>query len=1849
MRYYLLLPILLFLASCGKDSPTEGVQIDPAFTGYISAFTSGTVSNQSTIQIRFRENVSAAIVGEEVDSDLFEIVPEIKGKAHWVSENTIEFTPEKTLPSNKLFEVRFELGDVIEVPEKLKVLVFQFQTIEQRISINFEGLEAYNKKDLSWQRLNGNLITSDFALEEQVEQSLSATQAGKKVKLKWDHSVDGRTHNFRIDSVSRGKTVNQVVLVWDGKPMDSDSKGERVVEVPPLGDFSVMEMRLTQQPDQFITLYFSDPLDSKQELNGLIYLKSGDKVRFSVDNNTVKVYPVNRLTAETDIIVNRGVKNSMGYQLKAEFTKKVKFSNIKPDVKLLGDGIILPSTDGLVLPFKAVNLSGLNVKIIKIFEDNITQFFQVNQFDGTRELKRVGRLVYKESVDLQSLGSVDFGTWNTFGLDLSKIINVEPGAIYRVSLSFDINQSLYPCAGNSVEEGEVDFLLDDPEMDAYDQVDGYYYYDDYYYDDYYYYNDGYDYNERDNPCHPSYYMRNQHVVTRNVFASDLGIIAKKGEGSQVVVAVSDIRTALTMEGVSVELLNLQGQIIGSGTTDANGLAKINAEGKPFMLAARKGLQVGYLKMDDGSALSQSMFDVSGSEVRKGLKGFIYGDRGVWRPGDSLYVAFMLEDALNVIPNGHPIVMELYTPENQLYKRKVKTKAVKGIYDFRTVTEQDAPTGNWLAKVKVGGASFTKTLRIETVKPNRLKINLKYEDEILRNKKSTSGNLELKWLHGAIAKNLKADIEVTLDKGQHPFKKFNNYVFHDPSKDFDAETQFIFDGKVNEQGVASVPTNINVNSNTPGILQANFKIRAYEQGGDFSVDRFSMPFSPYTSYVGVKVPEGQGWRSALYSNEANLIPIVTLDETGNPVSRSGLKVEVYEIGWRWWWQRNESEDLASYIRSNSRNRLISDEISTGADGKAMYELNFKNNTWGRKLIKVTDPVSGHSTGQIFYTSYRGYWSAGSAGPGGAEMLTFRTNKETYNVGEQVEITLPAGEQGRALISLETGSEVVDAFWVESTGKESKYTFEVTDKMAPNVFVHVSYVQPHNLKSNDRPIRLYGIQSIGVEDPATHLMPVINMPDVLEPESKYTIEVSEKEGKEMAYTIAVVDDGLLDLTRFKTPNPWDHFYSKEALGIKTWDMYKYVMGAYAGELAGLLAIGGDEELNAGGDGKKANRFKPVVSYLGPFYLKSGQKKKHTLEMPNYIGSVRAMVVAGSEFAYGNAQKTIPVKKPLMVLSTLPRVVGPNETIDVPVTIFAMDKKIKNVRAEIQANELFEIVGSDKQTTRFSEEGEQTVYFKLKAKEAIGIGKVEVVVSSSGERASHETELDVRIANPPVTVVQDAALEPGKSWSTTYEALGVLGTNEATLEFSKIPSINLGERIEYLIRYPHGCIEQTTSSVFPQLHLAKLMDLTEKQKQETEDNIRAGINRLKNFQLSDGSFAYWPGNLDYSEWGTSYAGHFLLEAEAAGYSLPYNFKKSWIKFQTGLANNWMRTQSQYSYLMQAYRLYTLALAGSPALGAMNRMKEVPNLSTAAKWRLAAAYVLAGKERVAKEIVSNTSTYVEKYNELGYTYGSSLRDQAMILETLVLLKDFTNAKSVLDEIVDQFGKRQWYSTQTVSYTLIAISKLLGTDADNKEMNFSYTINGGGKQTEKTSNAISSKELEFSNNKVSVTNNGNGMLFVRLSNSGTPLESDLIDQENNLNMTVKYTNMNGAPIDVTRLEQGTDFIAEVTVSHPGLRARYDEMALTQIFPSGWEIRNLRMDLNTAINTGDVPEYQDIRDDRVMTYFDIVKGDSKTFRIILNAAYTGSYYLAATHCGAMYDDNISAYKAGKWVEVVKAE
>ncbi|MGC1632851.1 MAG: MG2 domain-containing protein, partial [Gelidibacter sp.] len=1162
--------LVLLLVSCKKeDSSKEETDNLFKFRDYISYTTFGRMSITDPIIINLRKDVEGWEIGKELKDNIVKIEPKVSGKLWVENAHALVFKPDESLQPDTEYTVTIRLDKIYKnQPKEFGSYTFQFKTIAPNFNVVTNYLQSYSK---NWQYLEAVLKSADVIDIKDAKQLVEATQNGKKLKLQWNESVGkSKVFEFKVDSINRLIDDSEILIKWNGKAIKSTNSGVNKVMIPGVNNFTIVHLEVVQNPEQFLSINFSDPLKKRQNFDGLITIQNSKNPKFIVDGNVLKVYPNSRLVGDVLVDIFQGITNTDGFKLKERFSETISFEELKPQVRLISNGTILPNSEELKFNFEAVNLKSVDVRIIKIFEDNVLQFLQDNNFQNTNEyaLKRVGRRIAKQTITLQNDGVENDGRWKAYSIDLSRFFKADAGAIYRVELSIKKEYSLFNCDNyTNVENSEVDYYND--------YYDGNYYDGNYnesttededlreeeYWDNliYSYKNYSYNWNEQNNPCHDAYYNE-ERVVSQNLLASNLGVIAKQGANNSYYFAVSNILDAKPEAGAMVRLFNFQQQEIGKATTDSEGLVSIKIDKLAIFAIVTKGKNTTYIKLDDGNSLSLSKFDVSGNSLQRGLKGYIYGERGVWRPGDSLFLTFMLNDHDNKLPKGHPVKMEVSDPNGKLVYKNISTEGLNNFYRFIVPTDTEDKTGSYSAKVSVGGASFYKSLRIETVKPNRLKIKIDFEDEVLVNNEPLKGTLDVKWLHGGAAKNLKAEIKAKFSTSYEGFKNYKDYEFVDPTRSFSSEEMTVFEGALNEDGIAKINTSLNIGKNAPGLLNVQFLVRAFENGGDFSLDAFTKTYAPYSSFVGLKSPEGNRYGS-FFTDQNQTFDVVTVDAKGNPVKRENLEVKVYKIEWRWWWN-SSYDNLSSYVSSSYHKPYLDKKVMTDANGKGKFTLNIPENERGRYLIRVIDPQSGHATGRTAYFYKNWYENTPSGDKEAAKMLVFSADKENYNVGQSAKITFPSGTEGRALVSIENGSDVLSYKWVMTTQGETTVKIPITPEMAPNVFVNISLLQPHATTANDLPIRLYGVIPIMVENPATKLYPEIKMPDVLQPEQEYKIEVSEKNKKAMTYTIAIVEEGLLDLTRFKTPNAWDEFYARESLGVKTWDIFDDVIGAYSG---------------------------------------------------------------------------------------------------------------------------------------------------------------------------------------------------------------------------------------------------------------------------------------------------------------------------------------------------------------------------------------------------------------------------------------------------------------------------------------------------------------------------------------------------------------------------------------------------------------------------------------------------------------------------------------------------------------
>lgn len=1812
------LAFVAFIVLLGSCQPKEDELFDSdisLFESFIESHSSGYISSTGDIRIALRFEPVGWKKDQELESSLFQIEPKVKGKVKVLNTHTLAFVPDAKLPQDTEFNIRFQLGALTQTDKEQREFRFRIRTIKQDFTVHTQELQSYSR---DWNYLKAYLQSSDHMDWEIATSLVEATQNGKKLKIKWNKNESSeRYFAFTIDSIERLIDDHTIDIRYDGSKHNLAQKGQIPFIVPGKNNFSVISAEVTDAHNQQLSINFSDPIKKGQDLRGLIAIGDESPSKFTLNGNVLRVFFDQSLKGKKRLEVFQGIESEDGFKMKKNHSQWLTFDQTKPEVRFKKSGTLLPTANDFKIHIEVANLKAVDVKIYRIFQNNILQFLQDNDINGGYSLRKVSLPIAQQRLDFDISRFKNPNQFQPIALDLRKMIQPEPGAIYRVELSYKKAYSLYHCESSDESTPEVSYF--DEENDEY------------------YYND-YDWRQRDNPCHNTYYYERK--VASNILVTDIGVVVKRDDVNNFSFFVTNILTAQPISGAKVQLYNYQQQILQEGSTNAEGNSQLHAVKDAYFAVISHQQQRTYVKLEEGASLSLSSFDVAGQKLQQGLKGFVYGERGVWRPGDTLHIGFMLNDAQNKIDASHPIKLRLNDPNGKLMHQEIQKYRKDQHYVFKIPTQASDPTGTWETIIHVGGAKFFKNIKIETIKPNRLKINYPNTPEIISSGTEVSIQAQINWLNGAVGKQLKFQVNAKFSAQKTQFKGYEKFHFDDLTRSFDTDESEIYTGKTDENGGARFTIPSKIAENAPGMVKGALLSKVYENGGDFSSDVMTLTFSPYATYAGLRTPDPNKY-GVLETDKKHHFEIATLDEKGKPRAHQPVEIHFYKLEWRWWWDATDSY-LANF--NSQRGVILQKTIAskTQANGKVMVPFGATDQEWGRYLVRVEHPESGHATSQIVFFDWP--YTAGKtrSGEGSqANLLVFSSDAKKYNVGQNARITFPSSEGGRALVSLETGSKILKTFWVNTQKNETEISIPITTEMAPGVYVYVSLLQPYAQTKNDLPIRMYGVIPLEVINKSTVLEPVIKMPDVLKPEQKTSISVSEKNGKSMTYTIAVVDDGLLDLTRFKTPNAWPNFYSKEALGVKTWDIYDDIIGAYGGKVRQLLSVGGDEDMG-GAKAKKASRFTPVVIYLGPFTLEKGKTNQHAIQLPNYVGSVRTMVVAGdiTTQAYGAAEKTTPVRSPLMLLASGPRKISPAETITLPVTVFAMEKNIKTVDIQIQTLKGIRVEGSTTQRITFDQPEEKMAFFSLKAGDVIGNSGVKITAVSGNERATYLLHWEIVNPNPITRESKSFVIEAQKSMELPLDGAGMQDASFTT-ELSYFPSMDFEKRLNYLIEYPHGCLEQTTSAVFPQLYLSDVMSLSTEQKKQTQLNIKAGIQKIHNMQLANGGLSYWSGNqAKPDDWSTTYAGHFMLEAERKGYVLPAQFKQKWLEYQSKTAKQW-RFEQNGSELAQAYRLYTLALAKQPDVSAMNRLRETKGMNADAKFRLAAAYALIGQKQAGTQLI-NGLAFDGNQN---YYFGSLERNRALAIETYFLLGEKSKAYAELKKLSAAFASSTWMSTQTTAIGLNVFAQVVG-QAKPSTWSVDWVQDGRLEVLKSTqSMLLKTIDLKGQKPKIQLKNNSENPLFVQLTQRGVlPMGQEKVIQQK-LQAQVVLKNKNGQVYGGHSFEQGSEWIAEITLKNASAE-RVDQVALTYILPSGFEILNFRYtDFGEQTNAG--VDYSDIRDDRMMYYFSLKSGETKTFKVLVQASYLGKYYAPGLQAEAMYDATFIARNAGKWIEVVK--
>ena len=1830
-KFIIISVLSVFLISgCSKLSKASSVS--SVAVSQVEFITPQFIGRLTPVSISFKKSPECPI-GQGL-----EISPKIKGTWEY-SDNKATFTPAQPYKANSKLTLKANLKKLFN--EDCGDFIQDFYVESPSYSVEFDEIRL--DASAPSYKVSGSVTTDIPVTQEVISKVLNASLSSKKQEVSWKQSDTPQKWNFSVDVQDNQKKDRTLELKWSGKELGMNRAqtklfdGKKLIPIPGQDDFSIID--INTQKDNTILVSFSKTLDPSQDITS--FVKASDKNGRTNNNFTASIHGNNLLLFSDSnwnniqtVDFQLGIQSSDGIYLAKADSVTLSDNWEIPKVRFMNSNVILPTSQGAVFPIETMNLTGVIVQVYQIYERNMNQFLQDNELDGTYNLAKVGEPVWEKKINFDWNNSMQ-NKYIARGLDLSTLVKKYSGGMYHIRVSFRKDQIKYVCKSShdfsdlpmppdSIEEYSVPTNNEKSSWDYYENVN---------------YKQRQEYwSYRNDPCHPAFYVpsyNSSSVISRNVLVSDIGIMAKKDNTGTLFITTSDLKTSKPLSNVSIELKSYVGTTITTGKTNSDGQVIIKTTKEPYSIIAKNSNQTSYLAIGKGTNLSTSHFEIGGEKVTNGLKGYIYGERGVWRPGDELFLTFVLQDLEKNLPANIPVTFELMDPLGHITDTQVLTDSQNGFYPITTKTADNATTGLWTGRVTIGGNTWTKYLSIESIVPNRLSVELTSITDYLSGSNNRF-NLKGAWLHGAEVPNYKADVSVAFSETSTDFDGYSEYTFTNILNDINYSREEIWSGELNANSEASFSAYFNPGQNLPGKLRANFVSRIYEPSGAFSTQSTSMDYYPFDRYVGIKLPKGDATRNMLLTDTDHTVDTVLLTQSGAPVSSANLTYTVYKLEWKWWWEK-DAYTSATYVSSRYYNKVASGSFDV-KNGKGSFKFSVKYPDWGRYLVEVKDGSRGHCASQIVYIDWPGWAGrAQEGGTGSAAMLPLTADQKSYTVGQTAKISFESSAQATAYICIEEGGKLIKSLSMETKKGTNVYSLKLTKDMSPNIYVHLSLIQPHMQTANSLPIRLYGVIPVMVDDPETVLKPVIKVADTLEPNKTASFTVSENSGKAMTYTLAVVDEGLLGLTNFHGPDLKSEFYKKEASELENWDIYRYIINAYSGKLETMLAIGGSEDILNNAKNNE-NRFAPVVRYFGPYTIKAGEKKTTEFEMPYYVGAVRAIVVAGNSGAYGTAEKSVPVKSALMAQPVFPRTMGTNETVQIPVTVFNGENFEKKVSVNFAGRGILNFSKTENVTVPAN--ANVVVNFEVATKNP-GHVLFETTAKDSANNTKNSTPVDIMSRGIPVTYSSNFVVKPGATVSVSTSSPSEKGAT-LKVELSTLQQINFSGRLDYLIEYPHGCIEQITSGGFPQLYLSDFTYLSPEKNNQIKNNVMSVIERYPTYQTSSGAMGYWPGNSSPHAWGTCYATHFMTEAKKHGYSVPDTIYQPALTWLENTSDEWQYSRNDETNAVQAYRLFVLALAGKANIGAMNRLLADSGLTNEAKLLLSGAYSLAGRKQTAQDLLDGIGRLKSAFRNTGGDFSSSIRQKGLELfaATLIDSKSSTKSDTLAKEIADTLSSDKWLSTQETAWLLFS---LLPYYSNKKTSEGKYTVwnnidEKSGSFKEKAITESLTFSTKFPGQNISVKNTGDATLYGTMICSGISAPGTESVQNNTISMSATGLDK------LKKIKSGEEVSLKIHVSNP-TASEIKNIVLTIPVGTCLEFANERL-ANAEYRSSDYT-YQDIRDNVIYTYFDLNAKASKDFYFTVTAAYNGNFVVPAIYAQAMYDDSIKAVIPGFTVIMLK--
>ncbi len=1364
--------------------------------------------------------------------------------------------------------------------------------------------------------------------------------------------------------------------------------------------------------------------------------------------------------------------------------------------------------------------------------------------------------------------------------------------------------------------------------------------------------------------HDEYYDRGSRV-TRLVMVTDLGLSVKSAKDG-FLVWVNSLRNAQPAADVEVALHADNGRVLGRAKTDAQGLAflpcaqdeKGPAELKPTLVTAARGADLSYVRLSGGGV----SVDGSGGAAYLGAESeaFLFSDRGIYRPGETLHTAALVRDAALRPPVPFPVIFRVVKPDGKVFKDFPVTLDTRGSAEFAAELPAYLPTGRYGVKLVMPG-TFKElgatAVSLEEFVPPQIAVELAKLPERVKAFEKLAAAVSARHLFGSPAAGLAAS--ATLYVKDTPFKPkgWSGYQFGD-----DEKTEFSKSVKLGEVvldkdgkcGFGSAAWAAGERLRPRGALKATVCATVRETSGRGVSAYGNAAVDAYPFYVGVKAERAGG---SVKVGEALKLAVAAVKPDGGAVQPdSPLLATVERVEW-----------TSVMKRSGGRYAWHSERVKTkvGEPQKVVLsdgagDFSFTADATGEYLVTLADPFSGSSTSLTLFaaTGDAGWVNWAKDKPAEAQ-LTF--DREEYAPGEKAKLAVKAPFAGRALLTVET-DRVLERRVVVLDGNTAEFEIDVKPEYAPNAHCVLSLIRPAVAESVWSAHRALGSAVLKVVPPGHRLDVSLELPTVIRPQSKLSVRVkaTDEEGKDAPGTgvvVTAVDEGICDLTNFKLPEPLAHFWRLRGLGVALFDLYAELMpvsedtaDATASHTAGDIGALLGRRLTP----IKANRFKPVALWKSGAVTDANGEAVVEFDVPEFTGELRVTAVAFADSAFGSAKRQVTVKRPLVVQANLPRFLAPGDSCRMGLAVFNEMGSDQDVKWRVTCGGPLSVeVAEGTLALKKGASGRVPVTLKAGALPGRALCTVEAVAGA--EKYTETFELAVRPVAQAESRLLSAAVKPGEEARIAMPSEWLAGTEFYEAWVSPLPDVKLTGGLDRLLRYPYGCCEQTTSAAFPLLYLGDLITRTKPQalgeRPDTARFVMAGVWRLLTMQRESGGFAMWPDSREVEPWVSIYAAHFLVEAKKAGQPVPEDRLDAALGYLRGRlerSGTEAPTMEECAYICQV-----LALAGKPDAGWTARLLEkADKLQAEGRARLAAALLASGKPREAVKLLGGMGM-PEAAGDRDHWSASRTRDIALALSAWL---DVEPGNEMVPRLVRGLeGTRVrdcgwWGSTQENAVALMALGKFARLAAPDKTPFAGELVPAGAAAVP----FASAKDLRWSSKEpgavkeLRIVNRGPGTCWYGVRMEGVPSMGTVKTEDAGVAVRRTFLDMDGKPLDVKKLKQGELAVVRLAVDTRG--ESLNNLVVEDLLPAGWEVEN------PALATAQTPKWleaksdwcihRELRDDRVLLFTGAVAGEVE-FYYTVRAVTPGVFVLPPVRVEGMYRSDVRSASGGGTVEVAE--